>query len=599
MATPLIPLMAEIQPSNQEIKKQLDSLCLNTSQADYAIQASVNQVQGGVINLERKIDHINRKQRRRLLSAQLTLRANGDVGLIETFDNNEQEFKPISVDLRGNWQVSRLCWGENQTESGYFVISFQLSGRFIFGQYSKLGEKYLFDLFKREGITFMENVAEARIKKALYVALAPQITHTRSIFNMPRNAGWFSGRFYDASTYPREFQNVLIDLPIYRKMFLFESVLNRDESIYFEEMNSIKNWKKRLLITLLPVAGMFSSLIAENDLKFKIIFNFILVESVSVRKFAQWLQIFNRFKSTIVNLEVRPREIEQCLGSIKDEVLLMNGILEQESPKERNRRVKESLRKITQRVVDDITPMNEQSEDLHVVPVLLSKKREVSSQFINIFVDKTFTKNWNVTEDINNYISFLFSDIVRYSEANYDQTRRLIFKKKSAKGTDAQVLEASYALSNAYWKARGIEFSKEMKLPLRWTFDDLLDEEIAEQDTMEEFIKIVRKTVRHFKITEKRTAGVFQQNTIYYSENYIWFPIPVLRRIMGMYGMIPKMAEILMDLRESKVLITDSDGLSRKLQISGNRFETYQFRRDFFDIKGHVSITDLGKTENL
>lgn len=598
MTTTGIPLMTEIQPSNQEIKNQLDSLYLNTSQADYAIQASVNQVQSGVNNLGRKIDQINRKQRRRLLSTQLALRTNGDVGLIETFDNQDQEFKPISTDLRGNWQVFRLCWGKNQTESGYFVISFQLSGRYIFGQYSKLGEKYLFDLFKKEGITFMENVAESRIKKALYVALAPQITHVESTLNMPRNAGWFSGRFYDASTYPRELQNVLIHLPIYRKKLLFESVLNRDESIYFEEMNSIKNWKERLLITLLPIVGMFSSVLAENNLEFKRILNFILVESVSVRKFMQWLQIFNRFKSTIVDLEVRPREIEKCLGSIKDEVLLMNGIVDPESPKERNRRVKDSLRKITQ-AVENITPMNGQSDELHFVPVLLSKKRETSPYFINVFVDKTFTKNWNVTEDINRCISGLFSDIVRYSETHYDQTRRLIFKKKSSKGTDAQVLEAAYALINAYWKESGVEFENEMKLPFQWTFDELLEDELMEHDTIEEFIKVVRKTVQHFKITEKRAAGVFQQNTIYYSENHIWFPIPVLRRIMGMYGMVPQMTEILMNLREIKVLITDSDGLSRKLQISGNRFETYQFRRDFFEIRGKASITDLGKAENL
>lgn len=52
--------------------------------------------------------------------------------------------------------------------------------------------------------------------------------------------------------------------------------------------------------------------------------------------------------------------------------------------------------------------------------------------------------------------------------------------------------------------------------------------------------------------------------------------------------------KILLKLKEMGVLKTDAEGLSKKLQITGSRFETYQISKDVFDEIGKIDIVSLG-----
>jgi hypothetical protein len=218
----------------------------------------------------------------------------------------------------------------------------------------------------------------------------------------------------------------------------------------------------------------------------------------------------------------------------------------------------------------------------------------------NIFITKEFL---NEKDDengrellMNNVMEAFFSQMIVYMEKNIETVRSAIRKKRHTNDYSSEPFYAAYEIVGQFWQTEGIDFVQKAGLPtsvdFTWLFEDSLDND---EELMQLFIKAVRKNIQHFKGVEKNSRSKYMLYAIYYNETYLWFPTKVLKKILGHECLKPDMTKILFMLKRDSNLIADTDGFTRKLQIEGTLFETYQIKRDLFNQDGMADIINLTK----
>lgn len=85
---------------------------------------------------------------------------------------------------------------------------------------------------------------------------------------------------------------------------------------------------------------------------------------------------------------------------------------------------------------------------------------------------------------------------------------------------------------------------------------------------------------------------------IYYNADTVWISPQILKMMLSKNGLLPEKTRLLHEAREKRMLITDAEGYSRKMQIGGKRVEMYQFRRNSLNIPGGAEIIDLAKGDS-
>lgn len=134
-------------------------------------------------------------------------------------------------------------------------------------------------------------------------------------------------------------------------------------------------------------------------------------------------------------------------------------------------------------------------------------------------------------------------------------------------------------------------------LPESIDFRELLQENLMfEDDLIADFVKIVRTEIRDWSVKPKN-EGTGNGDEIVFNDDFIWIPVWVLNHMFSRYGISEQRYLFLEKLKEENLLITDGQGLSRKVQVSGKRYESYQFRRGVFYVTGMVDIVELGKED--
>lgn len=161
--------------------------------------------------------------------------------------------------------------------------------------------------------------------------------------------------------------------------------------------------------------------------------------------------------------------------------------------------------------------------------------------------------------------------------------------------TETAWLYFSFEIFQKFWESFGIDIMELAGLPEIFDFHDLLQDELLfEDEIMADFVKIVRRETQNWRIIPK-DCGIGNGSEIVYSEKFIWIPVPVMEQMFLNYGIKSQRFQFLEKLKTEGQLITDERGLSRKVQVAGKRYESYQFQRGLFHIPGIVDITELGK----
>lgn len=125
---------------------------------------------------------------------------------------------------------------------------------------------------------------------------------------------------------------------------------------------------------------------------------------------------------------------------------------------------------------------------------------------------------------------------------------------------------------------------------------EFLEEYLNDNDELIRlFVIAVRKSVHEYFIREKSRNLSFDEESIFVTDQKVWIPTKILKKILSEHGLEDRKHRILLEIKNREKLFTDGEGLSMKVQTGEVRKEAYVFARNIFELPGHVPFDSLGK----
>lgn len=539
-----------------------------------------------------KADRERRKQRRKEVQVQVAV-SNGHFGLMKVFDDGTKEILDLTLNLVPDFQIFKFKLQEFNDSPKYFGIYFTTPEFWVLGEMEKVTGKNLWEAFVKNGVRFNSQIPQSKIQQALYVFFVERI-RMAEVKPIPALAGWFHGKFLSAETFFFMEDEGLSELPIRKKSFPDYAEIPLCTEKYFEKVRGIQDWKDRLWMMIFPIGGLLSSLLGEFGIRPPGFLNLVMLEDTPVSRMGEYFQVFSRnspFEKIVNAADVLQR---------KDEVIILDGHYASFGDTEYKR---EQRTKKFQDIAEGIVNggfMTREGMLVNSPAVIFSERIARKRHAINIFVEKDFFEDRGrgslLRETKEDAIGVVLYYFAKFIEKNFAAIKNFLNLGKEADAETAW-LSFSFKLFQNFWETFGVDVIEMAELPEVIDFHDLLqDDLIFEDEIIEDFVKIVRREAQNLRIIPKN-CGIGDGNEIVYSEKFLWIPVPVMEKIFMNYGIQSQRFQFLGKLKMENQLITDEKGLSRKVQVAGKRYETYQFQRELFHIPGAVDIVELGKED--
>lgn len=578
------------QPNPADVAIQQMTLLGNEIRGlNQAVMANNHFMVGMMQEEMAKAERERRKQRKKVIQSQVAV-SNGHFGLVKFFDDGTKEILDLALNLVPDFQIYKFgLLGFNDSQK-YFGIYSKTPEFWVLGEIEKLSGKYLWEAFVKNGIRFNSQLTKNKIGQALYEFFMPRICMAE-LKAVPALAGWFHGKFMTAETFFFMQAEGFAELPIRKKHLRDYSGVPLCTKKYFEKIREIQGWKNRLWMMLFPISGLLSSFLEEFGIRPTRYLNMTMLEDVSVRKMREFFQIFNR------NLPLEKVTCPEDILQRKDEVVILDGYsLFGDSEYKREQRMKK-FQSIAEGIVNEAF-ITTDGITVSSPAVIFSDRIVRKRHAVNIFVDKDFFEvgsGENLLRKTEvDALGVTFHYFVNYIEKNFDDIKNFLGMGKET-NTETAWLYFSFKIFQKFWESFGIDIMELAGLPEIFDFHDLLQDELLfEDEIMADFVKIVRRETQNWRIIPK-DCGIGNGSEIVYSEKFIWIPVPVMEQMFLNYGIKSQRFQFLEKLKTEGQLITDERGLSRKVQVAGKRYESYQFQRGLFHIPGTVDITELGK----
>ncbi len=531
-----------------------------------------------------------RKHRKKEISSWVAV-VNDNFGLLKIFDDGTKSVINFTLNLTPDFETYRFKLKGLDNGLKFAGIHFKTADFWIVEEMTKITGKYLYEKFIKNGVIFNGDIPRSKIQDALYAFFIPNIEQA-AVAEIPALAGWFRKEFLTAETFCLRENEGLMDLPVRGKSFTNYEEIPLSPEKYFQEIRKIRDWKNRLWMMLYPVGGMLSSLLWESGIKPEKCLNFVIISDMPMNRMRHYLQVFNR------NRQMDKIACREDILHLKDEVIILDSYSDYgESQYKKSQKV-QAFQAFADRLIkgDFIT------EDGLVITsptAIFSEQIMRRKSAVNIFVDVDFFESGSNREWLrkkeDKIGNFLFR-LVRYCENNFDGIKE---RMKLEEETDPEVawLRIVYRIFQEFWESYGIDVQKMAGLPRSINLGELVQEDLIFEDNLiTDFIKIVRTEIKAWNVREKN-EGMGDGREILYNDVYIWIPVKCLCKMFSHYGIFDQRYKFLQKLKEEDFLVTDDTGLSRKVQVAGSRFETYQFHRALFRVPGMVDIVELGKEE--
>lgn len=547
---------------------------------------------------EKRIQAATRKQRRCRINQIVATQENGEIILVDVYNDGYREARQFILNIRGNWKIYRLAFTKTVQDTDKFAIAFTTNGVWVIGNLNKNNGKNLYEYFVKAGIVFNPEIRRTQIQEALFVHFSPLIENCADRLELPELGGWSGNRFLCAENFLYLKRQDFPDLPILHKKFKFIDKAQKQCYRYFEIVQNICRWQDRILVMLWPVMGILSSIIAEEGIENKFYLNFILMEEVDQKLFNRIFQVFNRERNLTIGADMNDKILKKELSEVNDEVIIIDATASINSAYIK-RKTEENVKRIINKICKNDTNFGIKRA-VNAALVILNTSLIADKRALNVFVTKEFIADKRKVEEAlqNNAIEAFLSTYICFAQEHMGDIRSTIRKYKNEEVEEKKgVLRMTWEIEKMFWESEGVDLAKMVKIPGRIDFD-LLCEDLYDSDSLlEVFIQVVRKEICHFFVMEKGQNKALEKSVCFYKNNDLWIPPQILDRMLNRNGLLPQRLQILSELKSKEIIQTDSEGLTRRLQIDGKRFEAFQFKRDFFNKPGSVDITDLGKEE--
>lgn len=581
-----------LQSPSQDQSKWLGNIAGNVA----AISANVTQcggiMQNYVATVERRLDEATRKKRRAVTRRDIVVDAQGVIRIGEYYDDGSAgSFSTLMTNVRGEWCVYRLNFTKTEVVGEWFGIAFPQTGHFVIGKCGNLKKSTLYEYFVRSNVKFNAKIKESHIENALFNKFLPLINDCGNVWTFPELAGWNGGKFLDKTTVNFAMRRDFPKLPIVEKSFRRVEDPGRKCGPYFEAAKNIRRWQDKMFVLTAPIAGVLSSVFAEEGVKISQCLNFVLLDTTQKARLVVMLQIFDRDISQVILADANDKKIESELSKANDELIIIDSVV-RESDKPY---IKQKKRENTARIFRQMLERNDTSfgikREIHAVPVFINSDRMLDRGVKNIFLDRGFWgKELSGSEALGESFEAFLTLFVDYTERFQEEIRSIIRRFKASNKEWVMLWE----IYEYFWEAHQIDIKRLLNIPEDIDWAGLLNEKNDSDELKKMFVHGLRLHIGNFRLVFKKRGQPFVNDAVFYDDEHVYFSRYVLNRAIYMCGLTAYKYNLLCQLRESGDLVTDVEGLTRRPQIGGKRVEMYQFRRKLFNVLGEPDIVDLG-----
>lgn len=574
---------------NQQVMQGIESV-------NWSIQQGNELMEQYVQSTEKRLQAVERKKRRKRVQDSICVTQDGKIIIVEMYDTGEQIVEPFIINITGRWDVYRIKFVKTKIREQYFIISFPLSDMYIIGKNSQNSEKGLYDYFVKGGIKFNSRLSKSRIMTVLFQSFGPEIENCTKTLCLPELAGWTNRRFMTSEKFPLCTRQDFPNLPILEKHFNpFASMENIEE--YLRMIFTISRWENRILMMEIPVWGMMASIFAEEKLKINFCVNMIFLQMQNKWDFSQFVQIFNRDVSEIIEADMNEKKLAEKLSACNDEVIILDACTLLENSYKR-RKIRENTEKVKQKVCGGENSLLGIEREIYCSLLIFSEQIQLNNA-INVFVDEDFWKKPNEFQEIlrEKPIESFIACFIQFAENNLHEVHTIIKNNYIQTPNKCEaILQATWEILQKFWESRGIILGEYLQIPpqIEWS---IFSRKIREEDLIRIFIEAVRDDIKYWKTIEKNRNRKYESRSIYYCAEWIMIPNEVFDRILGRHGLLGNKLYILYELKQRGDLRCDQEGLSQRIQIDMQRKEFYCLKRALFKKIGAPDIIDLGRRE--
>ena len=574
---------------NQQVMQGIESV-------NWSIQRGNELMEQYVQSTEKRLQAVERKKRRKRVQDSICVTQDGKIIIVEMYDTGEQIVEPFIINITGRWDVYRIKFVKTKIREQYFIISFPLSDMYIIGKNSQNSEKGLYDYFVKGGIKFNSRLSKSRIMTVLFQGFGPEIENCTKTLCLPELAGWTNRRFMTSEKFPLCTRQDFPNLPILEKHFNpFASMENIEE--YLRMIFTISRWENRILMMEIPVWGMMASIFAEEKLKINFCVNMIFLQMQNKWDFSQFVQIFNRDVSEIIEADMNEKKLAEKLSACNDEVIILDACTLLENSYKR-RKIRENTEKVKQKVCGGENSLLGIEREIYCSLLIFSEQIQLNNA-INVFVDEDFWKKPNEFQEIlrEKPIESFIACFIQFAENNLHEVHTIIKNNYIQTPNKCEaILQATWEILQKFWESRGIILGEYLQIPpqIEWS---IFSRKIREEDLIRIFIEAVRDDIKYWKTIEKNRNRKYESRSIYYCAEWIMIPNEVFDRILGRHGLLGNKLYILYELKQRGDLRCDQEGLSQRIQIDMQRKEFYCLKRALFKKIGAPDIIDLGRRE--
>lgn len=567
-----------------------------------AINANVMQcggmMQNYVATVERRLDEATRKKRRAVTRRDIVIDAQGNICIGEYYDDgSDGTFSKLMLDVRGEWNVYRLKFEKTEVAGEWFGISFPKTGHLVVGKCENITKGVLYRYFVQANVLFNAKIKETHIENALFTKFAPLINDCRNVWTLPELAGWNGGKFLYSSKVSFATRRDFPRLPIAEKNFRQIEAPEKKCHAYFQVAKNICRWQDRIFVLTAPVAGIMSSVLAEEGMKNKNFLNFVLLDTTQKEGLVNMLQIFNREISSVIAADANDKIIKSELEKSNDELVIVDAVVRAHDKQYVKQKKRENAVRIYRQISERIDTSFGIRRAINAMPVFLNSDRILDRNAKNIYIDRGFWGKQNSIsgtpgEGFEAFLTLFVDFAERYQKNIRGIIRRFKLSDYYKRGNMWEVLWEIYM---TFWQTYNVDIRTLLNVPKDINWAKLLNQGENSDELKEVFVQGLRQHIGNFTMAFKRRGQLFEYEGCVYDNEYIWIPVPVMNKILHMCGLGSYKYDILCELRKSGGLVTDTEGFTCRLQIGGKRTEMYRFRRELFNVLGEPDIIDLGR----
>ena len=563
---------------------------------------SVNSINANVIQtsnyfahhiqaVEKRLQNAEKKKRRSCISENLAMQNNGKIVLVENYDDGTREVKEFAYNLTGRWSVARIELKKISINEEKYIILFPDSKLWICGNVRENKGKNLYEGFIKAGVAFAPNNSVSKIQKILFATFGAEIDRTQNIYYIPELSGWNEGHFLSAERCNYEKRRDFPDLPVMRKHFKVLRGNKQQLELYLKIYQNITRWQERLLLLEMPILGILSSIFVEDGRRLNRFLNLVFCDNIPTNDLLHLLQIFNRDELRSIDAGVNSNCLRSILEESNDEVVIVDATGEANGYIKKKRQ--DNVRQIAKKICHSGNSAFAILRELNLVLVVLNDTVVVQPDAINImFSEEVFRLPECVKNMGGQIVDTFLAEFVLFAESRLEEIRSII---RNSYATTEGVFLSGWKILELFFDTFGIDIYNVGAFPLHIDFEKLLEKFEVPEDLAETFVTSIRKEISHWYMMEKHRMQKYVFSACYYDEKFLWIPTKILDRMLAQERLLPYKLNALYEMKKRGNLLTDSTGLSSRVQIGGKRIEAYKFRRTCFDMVGEADITDLGK----